>query len=240
MPFTELPTHFVELQDTYGQTVGSGQRSLAITSAEGGEGVTMVAVALARRAAEGQRKTLLVDMNLSNPMLHTLFGRKRLEWNPDDEASWRAAMQPIGDDGNLTLLTAPAESGSHWSFRDRTALSICLASWHADFECVVVDTSPVNRHNARNIPTATVCGAMGGTLMVVLAARTPENKLVEALEQLTASDSTLLGSIINDRHLPGLASELCRETYRLNGIFPRTMASLRKRIRGSTLLNTKI
>ena len=158
MSFTDLSTHFIELQDIYSQTVGSGQRSLAITCAEGGEGVTMVAVALARRAAEGRRKTLLVDMNLSNPEIHERFGMQRRDWNPDGEESWQAAMQLADADGHLTILAAPTESSGHWSFRDRTAMSICLAKWHADFECVILDTSPVNRHNARNIPTATLCG----------------------------------------------------------------------------------
>jgi hypothetical protein len=46
--------------------------------------------------------------------------------------------------------------------------------------------------------------------------------------------------VLNDRHLPGLASELMRETRRLDHLMPRTMAWLRQRIAGSVLLNQPI
>lgn len=233
---TELPIHYNSLQDIYAQTVGNGQRSLAIASAERGEGVTMLALALARRAASAKRRTLLVDLNLAHPEIHNHFDMARSDWTPDDEASWEAALQ-VDADSELTVLTAPPTSGNHWSFRDRTALAICLAQWHANFECVIVDTSALNRHNFHNIPSATVCGAMGATLLVVLAARTPENKLIEARHQLDVSGAQLIGTILNDRHLPGLAAELSRETHRLDRLLPRSMARLRERIKSSPLLN---
>jgi len=235
----ELPIYYDELQNAYAQTIGRGERSLAIASAVGGEGCTMMALALALRAAKGERRTLLVDMNLDHPEIHQRFGMQRFDWHPDDEASWTAAMQ-VDPTSGLTVLTSPTSTGDHWSFRDRTAMAICLSKWHADFECVIVDTSPLTRQNSRNIPAGTLCGAMGGTLMTVLAARTPAGKLIEAKKQLESHGAKLLGTIINDRHLPGLPSELIRETRRLDRFVPRMMDRIRTRIQSSALLNQQI
>ncbi len=47
-------------------------------------------------------------------------------------------------------------------------------------------------------------------------------------EKLKLKKVNLIGSIINDKNNPSLLTELQRETYRLNRLFPNVMAKLRK------------
>ncbi|HEY5789993.1 MAG TPA: capsular biosynthesis protein [Gammaproteobacteria bacterium] len=230
-----LPIHYAELESIYHRTLARGTRALALTCAAGGEGVTTLARALAERAAAGGRRTLLVDTNLAHPALHGHYGSPREAWSPADYAD---ALH-LADVPGLTLLTAPLDGGE-FGFRDPGALQAALHDWLQSFDVVIADTSPVNRRNRRNIPAEAVCGAFPATLMVVLAAATPESALVEAHQRLAAAGATLAGAVLNDRHLPGLASELCRETRRLDRLLPRTMAWARAAIGRSALLNQPI
>jgi Mrp family chromosome partitioning ATPase len=231
-----LPIHYAELESIYTRTLGNGTRTLAVASAVGGEGTTTLARALAERAAASGNQTLLVDLNLEHPSLHAHYALGRSDWSPENDVQ---AILPSVIAG-LQVLPAPTHVSVHWGFRDPATLRSTLEGWLERFDRVVVDTSPLTRRNQRNVPTDTVCGACGATLLVALAARTPESQLVEARQLLDAAGAELAGAVLNDRHLPGLTSELMRETRRLDHLMPRSMAWLRQRIAGSALLNQPI
>ena len=233
-----LPIHYAELEASYARTIGNGTRALAVASAVGGEGTTTLARALAERAAASGKQTLLVDLNLDHPSLHRHYALGRSDWSPESMAEGEAIL-PSGIAG-LSVLTAPTQVDEHWGFRDPATLRTALEGWLERFDRVVVDTSPLTRRNRRNVPADAVCGACRATLLVVLAARTPESQLVEARQLLDAAGAELLGAVLNDRHLPGLASELMRETHRFDQLMPRTMAWMRQRIAASPLLNQPI
>jgi Mrp family chromosome partitioning ATPase len=233
-----LPIHYAELEAVFARTLGNGTRALAVASAVGGEGATTLARALAERAAASGKRTLLVDLNLEHPSLHRHYALGRSDWSPEATPD-RQAILPSDVEG-LCVLPAPTQVSEHWGFRDPATLRATLERWLVQFDRVVVDTSPLTRRNRRNVPADTVCGACRKTLLVVLAARTPESQLVEARQMLDAAGAEITGAVLNDRHLPGLASELMRETRRLDHLMPRTMAWLRQRIAGSVLLNQPI
>ena len=62
-----IPIQYLELESLYAATVARGIRSLAVTSSEGGEGVSSICDALARRSEADGLRTLLVDLNLYHP-----------------------------------------------------------------------------------------------------------------------------------------------------------------------------
>lgn len=238
MQTNTLPIHYAELEASYARTLGNGTRALAVASAVGGEGTTTLSRALAERAAASGKQTLLVDLNLEHPALHKHYALGRSDWSPETAADSQAIL-PSDIDG-LSVLPAPNRVSEHWGFRDPATLRTALESWLDRFDRVVVDTSPLTRRNRRNVPADTVCGACHATLLVVLAARTPESQLVEAQQLLDAAGAELIGAVLNDRHLPGLASELMREMHRLDHLMPRTMAWMRQLIAASPLLNQPI
>jgi hypothetical protein len=208
-----LPIHYAELEAVFARTLGNGTRALAVASAVGGEGATTLARALAERAAASGKRTLLVDLNLEHPSLHRHYALGRSDWSPEATPD-RQAILPSDVEG-LCVLPAPTQVSEHWGFRDPATLRATLERWLVQFDRVVVDTSPLTRRNRRNVPADTVCGAC-------------------------RAGAEITGAVLNDRHLPGLASELMRETRRLDHLMPRTMAWLRQRIAGSVLLNQPI
>lgn len=46
-----FPVHYAEMEELFARTIGRGARSIAVTSANSGEGRTGIAYALARRSA---------------------------------------------------------------------------------------------------------------------------------------------------------------------------------------------
>lgn len=230
----ELPIQYQELETVYANTLGNGLRSLAICAAEPGEGVSTLAYALARRSEAGGRRTLLVELNLFRPRLAALLGAGASPWAQPGEMTHPLEAAP---GSRLAVLPAPPASEALLALRERANISLHLESWLRQFEAVVVDTSPVNAVNRGNVPADIVCGCCEGTVMVVLAGRTRAASVSQARDRLAGSGARLVGTVFNDQFNPCLAQELCRETARFDGRWPRAMAALRTFIRRSHLLN---
>lgn len=233
-----LPIHYAELETVYAATLGSGLRSLAVAAAESGAGVSTLAFALARRSAAAGRKTLLVDLNMSRPGIASWLGLSGADWRVDDVSMIEAIQAPPGLD--ISILPAPSSVAGAWGFREKTALQKGFERWGEIFECIVVDTSPLNRLNQGNIPPDRVCAACQGTLFVAQPGLTSEGNALEARDRLTAAGADLVGCVLNDRRMPSLADELCRETRRLERWCPKLMERVRARIRNAALLNQEI
>ena len=185
-----------------------GVRSVAITSANPGEGVTSVAVALAQRHLLAGRSTLLVDLDLHSPSFSRL-----LELNVPRVSGPLDAPQLIGVTGKsatLTGITAPKRPEAIIKLRNKSVLEQSIALWLQSFDSVIFDTSPVNCSTAHSIPPERVAAACDGSLLVVLAGQTTETMVVTAVNRLKANEARVLGCLFNDRDNPSLQSELLR------------------------------
>ena len=114
-----------------------------------------------------------------------------------------------------------------------------IAMWREQFDAIIIDTSAINAVNRGNIPAETVCANCDGTIMVVLAGQTTQTNLRLAYSRLTGAGAKLLGTVINDRSNPSLATELIRETWRVNTLLPTVMERFRTYFRNSPFLNPK-
>ncbi|EKP0262496.1 capsular biosynthesis protein [Aeromonas sobria] len=220
-----IPIQYLELESLYAATLARGIRSLAITSAEGGEGVSSICDALARRAEADGLRTLLVDLNLYHPGRATAHA-----WGPND------VPEPVAHGRSLSLLPAPGKD--LMAFRNKDTLRQLLQRWFEHYDVVIFDTSPLNALNRGNIPADQVCGACDGALLVVLAGVTPTSSVQSAVDKLTRADANLVGAIYNDKLNPGLASEILRELNRLPS--NRVTEWLKRWCRRSSLLNFRI
>ncbi|HEH9440071.1 TPA: capsular biosynthesis protein [Aeromonas sobria] len=220
-----IPIQYLELESLYAATLARGIRSLAITSAEGGEGVSSICDALARRSEADGLRTLLVDLNLYHPGRATA-----LAWGPND------VPEPVAHGRSLSLLPAPGKD--LMAFRNKDTLCQLLQRWFEHYDVVIFDTSPLNALNRGNIPADQVCGACDGALLVVLAGVTPTSAVQSAVDKLTRADANLVGAVYNDKLNPGLASEILRELNRLPS--NRVTEWLKRWCRRSSLLNFRI
>ena len=232
----DLPINYLELESIYARTIGSGLKSIAITSALAREGVTTLAEALAKRVVASGRKVLMVELNVLHPDFTQRLGVSVKDW----QLSKNEMPLSILDIGEFCLLPAPIRTKSLLQLREQCLLKESIELWLTKFDVVIIDTSPVNAVNRGNIPAEHVCAACDGVVFMVMAGATTESAIVEALNRLSSSDCRILGSVINDKLNPSLANELIRETYRLERWLPNMMNSLRNWIRYSNLLNVQI
>jgi protein-tyrosine kinase len=220
-----IPIQYLELESLYAATVARGIRSLAVTSSEGGEGVSSICDALARRSEADGLRTLLVDLNLCHA------GRApAVAWGPND------VPEPVADGRSLSLLPAPGKD--LMAFRNKDTLRQLLVRWLEHYDVVIFDTSPLTALNRGNIPADQVCGACEGALLVVLAGVTPTTVVQSAVDKLTRAEANLVGAVYNDKLNPGLASEIIRELNRLPS--NRVTEWLKRWCRRSALLNFRI
>jgi Mrp family chromosome partitioning ATPase len=232
-----LPIPYPELDVIFRQTVGKGARSICITAANSGEGVSSLALALAHLGAAAGLATVLVDLNLARPSTSVALGVERTRWSPADD-SVRSAVTCAPRAG-LGILPAPA-GADPLAFRDPVKLRRVFEVDLAGYDLIVVDAAPVASMPGNAIPAEAIAAACRATLMVVLTGVTSAHAVRTAAERLIAAGATVYGAVFNDRFNPCLADELCREVDRIAAIAPRLSAWLRRRILNSTILNLQI
>lgn len=229
----ELPIHYAEVEAIYNQTLGSGYSTLAITSAKAGEGKTTVAQAIAKRAQVVGKIVLLVEMNTFNPVLSKALRTSITKPVTSNE------IVAIEDKG-YSLLPAPDNIRDILHYREKHLLLESIKQWLVEFDCIIFDTSALTSQNQSNIPAEIICQVCEGALLVIEAGTTPANLIKESVEKLKLKNVNLIGSIINDINNPSLLTELQRETYRLNRLFPKVMVKLRKKLASLVLLNISV
>ncbi|MCX7380205.1 MAG: hypothetical protein NT133_02040 [Alphaproteobacteria bacterium] len=231
----QLSPFHPEIDAIWHAVARSGARSVAIVAAEAGEGTTLVAGALARRAglstsADEDRvaTSLLVELNLARPSVARVLG---LRPRPGEilrlDALGLAVLADIG--------VAGAEG-----WREVHQLAARLRAWQSDWGLVVLDTAPLLSGDGDIIPGASAAAAADATVLVTLAGRTPASRVREARAKLAAVGANVIGAVLNDRDNPSLLSELDRETWRLSRLFPRHMAGLRSRLHRISALKARI
>ncbi len=209
-----IPPQNMEIERSYSQVLAGGNRTLAITSANPGEGVTSIALALVQRNLLAGHSTLLVDLNLYRPSIDGLL---RLGQQPEEAELLEAPQLVTTQEYPLALtgITAPIRREVVMQLRRPGVLEQCITEWRRGYDSIIFDTSPINRINANNIPPERVAAACDGVLLVVHAGHTTEAMVATATDKLKTTQAELLGCIFNDRDNPPLRSELLREIKRL-------------------------
>jgi len=232
----EFPEHYVELERIYSPTIGHGMRSLVVTSADEGEGVTTLVVALAKRNRYSGRSTLVVDLNLHRPALHKRFGLSYIP-APPDGGHGPDALPRVDLGEGLTVMPAPTNRGEAVLLRETHRFKEYLEVWLKQYDVVIFDSTPLNGSNKGNIPAERICHGCEASILVVLAGVTPASAVRAALDKLNSVGVTLVGTVLNDFHNPSLAEELRRETRHFDRLLPGFTQRLRGRIHASQLLN---
>ncbi len=235
---TDLPVHYLELESVYAKTVGKGVRTLAVTSANSGEGVSMLSYALVRRGAAAGLQCVLIDFNMHRPWVCAHMRTQPRTWLPADGSVHQALIET--EHQGLFLVGAPAPGHNTISFRDPDRLRRTFTEDLADFDLIVCDTSAVNAVNHSNIPAESIAAPCDAALMVVLAGRTSEVAITSALEKLNHAGVNLVGTVFNDQFNPPLADELCRELDRMRRVAPRLVDGIKRRIRRNPLFRVQI
>jgi protein-tyrosine kinase len=248
-----IPYHNIEIEQIYSQILSEPGRSIAVCAANSQEGVTSIALALAQRNLMAGRSTLLVDLNMYRPALKSLLDIEAISLPDSNNVGINAPhgintemlmpAQLITTENNaiaLTGITAPSKREHIMKLRQPGILENCINNWLLQYDNVIIDTSPINRINARNIPPERVAAACHGAILVVLAGHTTEAMLSTAVGKLNTANAQLLGCVFNDHDNPSLKNELIREAERLEPGFGWLSKRLKKLLYNNRLLTLEI
>ncbi|MDX2150553.1 MAG: polysaccharide biosynthesis tyrosine autokinase [Bryobacteraceae bacterium] len=177
-------------------------RVVLVTSPSPGEGKTTVAANLGVAMAEVNRKTLVIDMDLRRPSVHSVFGlTPEKDWTSivlGDEAITGEAVERFLHGTRfegLSVLAARAASASaiHAIFNS-PRLDALLAVLRQRFSMVLLDSPPVLQ-----FPEARLAGRLSdGAVMVIRSRQTERDAALVALRRLAEDAIPLLGTILND------------------------------------------
>ncbi|MDM7326933.1 MAG: cellulose synthase operon protein YhjQ/BcsQ, partial [Thermosynechococcus sp. Uc] len=159
------------------------QRTLAVTSAQSGEGRTTIAAYLGLAAAASGKRVLLVDANLRQPGLHQVFGivnsggLTELLTEALPLPNWFTCLEAYSE--KLWVLTAGQPHPEPMSLLSSPQWHGFLTSARVAFDLVIIDTPPMVQCAETNRLVASVDQA----LFVVRLDKTKREMFAKALKE---------------------------------------------------------
>ncbi len=183
--FRRLAESLIEMRDRKGIKV------LLFTSCHRAEGRTTLVLTLARALARGEGRTLLIDADLSGPMLARQLGIRPRVGFDDVIEDGRALADAIlvAPDDHLSLLPLRAPVSGPREFLASPAWSCAMAKLRREYDTILVDGSPL----FAGLSAAVLHRSIDAAILVHHRALTGERALLRAQEVLEAGGIPLLG-----------------------------------------------
>lgn len=175
---------------------------IGVTSSHSGEGVTTVAVNLAKvLAISRQEQVLLADANYLKPAIHTEFqidqapGLGEAIW---DEAALDLVIRPTPKE-NLFVLPAGAVNRGPFQY-DPRRFPVVYRALTEKFHHIVFDLPPAGESSA----AMKLASHLDGVILTVQAERVRFEVGKKTKERLKVSGANILGGVLNRRkyHIP--------------------------------------
>lgn len=183
--FTKLADALIEAR------VRQNLKVLLFTSCHRAEGRTTLVLTLARALARRPGRTLLVDADLTGPMMARQLGIRPEVGLDDVIESGRALSDALIDvpDDHLTILPLRVPVARPREFLAGSAWSCVLARLRRDFDLVLIDGSPL----FAGLSAAVLHRAVDAAVLVHNRSLTGKRALLRAREVLEAGGVPLLG-----------------------------------------------
>ena len=172
-----------------------GPRSVVVTSTQPFEGKTVVAANLAMSLAQTGQRVLLIDADMRKPRQHEL-----LETTQDPGLSSLLVGKARANESirqsslaNLWLMPAGPNPPNPAELLGSTRFTQLLKSVRDHFDWIVIDSPPVMA-----VTDASVIGHLATGVVFVIGCEQVNRRVAQtAVEQLLASQATILGSVLN-------------------------------------------
>lgn len=171
-------------------------RMMAITSAHAGDGRSVLVANLAVMFAQIGKRTLLIDADLQQPRQHELFGitsRKGLSGILAGTSS-SEVIEKIDNLGEMYVLQAGVTPPNPQELIGRDLFRLLLDNLNRQFDVILLDTPPMDRHGDAQI----VAAAAGAALFVVRNNVGKASALRRSVDDLARADVNLVGSFLNN------------------------------------------
>jgi capsular exopolysaccharide synthesis family protein len=169
---------------------------IAITSAVGAEGKTFTAANYAIVLAQQGARVLLVDADLRNPSVHSIFGIAKtpglhglLSANHPPQTSL-LEFQRIP---NLTLLPAGGGHSCPAELLAGNRMRELLSNWRAEYDHILIDTPPVCLFTD-SVLLSSLADAM---LLVVRSSHATRHAVRHSVDLLQRANARIAGLVLN-------------------------------------------
>lgn len=177
--------------------VGSREtKGLVFTSADRRDGRSTVAANYALVAAHIQRPVLLIDADMRNPSVHTMFNLPRAPGLVDtlrDRLDHWEVTHTFPSLGNLHVMTAGSPLPRPGDVAASPAMGKLLEQAYDECEAVVLDSPPV-----LSAADASGLASHRGTEVLLVVNRSGKRRhVVGALRELAVTEANVLGLVVN-------------------------------------------
>lgn len=171
-------------------------KTILVTSSTPGEGKTLISVNLAGTFAQLGKKTLIIDLDLRKPRVHSLFNLNKHPGLVDylfNEVKFEDIIRPTGLN-NLSLITSgtippnPSETIASKNMKD------FIERLKKEFDIIIFDSAPVIAVTDLEILSSLV----DATVLVVSADMTEFEVMEKSVEMLKRSSSSFAGTVLNN------------------------------------------
>lgn len=176
-----------------------GQKSpintLLLTSAEPEEGKSALAASLAMSIARTGRKVIIVDTDLRQPALHTIFGLENnigLSQVLSRQVDWSEVIRPI-ESSELYALTSGPTPANLAEMLSSDVLPELMEALTESFDMVVIDAAAF----MAVADAAVLAPLVDGVLIVVRRNWAKEKSLLDTRQQLSNVGANVLGIVVN-------------------------------------------
>jgi protein-tyrosine kinase len=179
--------------------------SIAITSAEKGEGKTTMLIGLAALAAKKNGKRVLaIDLNWHAPSLHTLFGAELLDPEKVQNGTSIDKIVHHVPESNLDILPAVKEMQLEelGNGGEETLAEKLLNKAREAYDLVFIDTSKMFPTNRNMIDPLVIAQKADGVALVIASSKTSRQVVKRAHFALETVKAPIMGVIINDWQNP--------------------------------------
>jgi non-specific protein-tyrosine kinase len=187
--FRHLRTHISALNN------GASSQALLVTSTRPGEGKSTVVVNLARAMAQAGRRVLVVDYDLRQPVMHTVFGLSNdigLTNLLKHEAAPESAIQDSSVGGIKVLTSGPASPESV-ELLSSCQIAAMLRQFAGQFDLVLVDAPPY----LTVADAAVLAPGADGVILVVEQAHVRKDEVRAACHLLAEVKAKVIGLVVN-------------------------------------------
>ncbi len=177
-------------------SAGTPIRSVVITSALPADGKSTVACNLALAAAAMGKRVLLVDADLRRPTVHQNCDVANLRGVTNiltSNVPFQQVIQKSTVEENLYILTAGQVPPDPTRLLASSQMQQLMKDLEANYDLIVYDSPPL----VGFADSLMLSGSTDGCLMVVGLGHTERPALLEAIEHLKVSGTTVLGLVAN-------------------------------------------
>ncbi|WP_245590357.1 CpsD/CapB family tyrosine-protein kinase [Cohnella panacarvi] len=168
---------------------------IAVTSSQRSEGKSTTSLNLAAAYAQEGRRTLLIDANLRNPVLHTAFGitnrtgltQVLAEGTPIDTCTMHSGID------RLNLLTSGPTPYNPSELLASRRMDELLENARKKYEIVIIDTPSLLEVTDSQL----IASKCDGILLVIRSGKVKQSAAVKAKELLIHVKANVLGFVLN-------------------------------------------